>query len=216
MAVDEALLESARLDPDFRPVLRFYSWESPCLSVGYFQDLAAVAGRLRAERAVRRITGGGTVVHGTDLTFSLTLRHPGEHLPAGVKESYLKINEALRVGLLPMFPALDYAPCGDEPSGRARGGRICFEEPSCYDLMIGPKKVVGSSQRRKDGALLHQCSVFLRGDAARLRESIVRGFERTWALTPVLSELTAGERRLAEESEAGRYALPDWSWPSAR
>src|SRR5438874_5319096 len=69
MAVDEALLESAAAG---LPTLRFYPWQVPTLSLGYFQNAAD-----RAQHAaslacplVRRTTGGGAIVHDRELTYS--------------------------------------------------------------------------------------------------------------------------------------------------
>src|SRR6516162_1777209 len=59
MAIDEALLENANL-----PVIRFYQWDHPALSFGYFGRYSDV---VRQERdLVRRWTGGGIVFHGED------------------------------------------------------------------------------------------------------------------------------------------------------
>ncbi|MFN2475807.1 MAG: octanoyltransferase, partial [Chthoniobacterales bacterium] len=68
MAVDEALLEFAR-----EPSLRFYGWRQASLSFGYFGSFKSVAGHQPHREIVRRWTGGGTVFHGGDLTYSLIL-----------------------------------------------------------------------------------------------------------------------------------------------
>src|SRR5262249_22839498 len=68
MSIDEALLESTSI-----PSIRFYGWRSLALSFGYFgrfSDLAIYA----AERdLVRRWTGGGFVLGGGDLPFSIVV-----------------------------------------------------------------------------------------------------------------------------------------------
>src|SRR5262245_1759825 len=68
MAIDEALLEYSTA-----PAIRFYRWQSPALSFGYFGRFADVA-RYQIERdLVRRWTGGGIVFHGEDLTYSIVI-----------------------------------------------------------------------------------------------------------------------------------------------
>ena len=61
MAVDEMLVLSQESN---EPVLRFYSWSEPCITAGYFQDLATVAKKFNAAKKriplVRRLSGGGT------------------------------------------------------------------------------------------------------------------------------------------------------------
>ncbi len=68
MAIDEALLESAAA-----PSIRFYRWESPALSFGYFGRFADVADKASECDLVRRWTGGGIVFHGEDLTYSIVI-----------------------------------------------------------------------------------------------------------------------------------------------
>ena len=66
MAVDEALLERATA-----PSIRFYQWDHPALSFGYFGRCADVA--VENRDLVRRWTGGGIVFHGDDLTYSIVI-----------------------------------------------------------------------------------------------------------------------------------------------
>ena len=79
MAIDEFLMNEAS-KPRRIPVLRIYSWEAPSYSVGYFQKIDEVVGKIKASQediaVVRRLTGGGWVFHGEDLTFSLVIRYP--------------------------------------------------------------------------------------------------------------------------------------------
>ena len=150
MALDEMLMRRGE------PALRFYRWSRPCVTTGYFEDIRRVArrfGRSGPELSViRRITGGGSVQHGDDLTFSLVLRVGSPFFSSDVKSSYLKINEAVRIGLRDDYPRLDYADCKTVPSQSARQKeRVCFESPSCYDLLLNGKKVLGASQRRTYG-----------------------------------------------------------------
>ena len=68
MAIDEALLELAEV-----PSIRFYRWDHPALSFGYFGRYADVAEHAAKRDMVRRWTGGGIVFHGNDLTYSLVI-----------------------------------------------------------------------------------------------------------------------------------------------
>lgn len=62
------------------PTLRLYQWDPPTISLGYFQpyahykSLPPPAGDLPV---VRRLTGGGAILHDQELTYSLTL--PCDH-----------------------------------------------------------------------------------------------------------------------------------------
>src|SRR5207245_6475497 len=68
MALDEALLEHATA-----PSIRFYRWQSPALSFGYFGKFTDVDAYAPAHDLVRRWTGGGIVFHGDDLTYSIVI-----------------------------------------------------------------------------------------------------------------------------------------------
>ncbi len=213
MAIDEVLMES-QSSPQSIPVLRIYSWKRPSISVGYFQNAARVAERFECARKkiplVRRITGGGMVLHGKDLTFSLALKNPNPFFSGEVKNSYLKINEALRKGFSELYPKLDYADCKSVPSARGSGERICFEAPSCYDLLLDGRKVVGASQRRIDGTILHQATVFLENDRSVLTEKMLEGFQKEWAVNFEEKSLTVEELGRARKKEQGRYSSSEW------
>jgi lipoate-protein ligase A len=66
MALDEAILEAVQKDQT-PPTLRFYSWNPPCLSLGYAQSVED-ADRDGIEQMgwdlVRRPTGGKAILHG--------------------------------------------------------------------------------------------------------------------------------------------------------
>jgi len=80
MARDEVLLQTCA-PADAPPVLRFYAWSPPTISLGYFQDFAEYerlptpAGDLPV---VRRTTGGGAILHDLELTYAIVipLSHP--------------------------------------------------------------------------------------------------------------------------------------------
>ena len=81
MAIDEAILVAQKEAAN--PTLRFYGWTHPALSFGYFQNIASEvdveACRADGIELVKRMTGGGTVVHGWELTYTLILpRGAGE------------------------------------------------------------------------------------------------------------------------------------------
>ena len=214
MAIDEMLMES-QSSPAAMPALRFYSWVSPAYSIGYFQNVSEIAKRYQSKKMglpiVRRMTGGGLVFHGQDITFSIAVKGNNPFFSGSAKESYLKANEAVRTGLKRLYPKIDYADCKSIPSGRAKGNRVCFEAPVCYDLLLEGKKVVGASQRRKNNLILHQSSIFLEGNETTLRNHIVEGFKQNWNIDFFEEPLTPSELELANQIEKKRYTSTDWS-----
>ncbi len=161
MAIDECLLAAAA--DGGAATLRLYRWAPPTLSLGCFQKLADPA-RARPPLAVlpvvRRITGGGAIVHADELTYALAL--PAGHRLAGERPADLytwmhrRLAEALAaLGALTRFQG------GEKVlTGRA-GPFLCFRSHAPYDLMAGGEKLAGSAQRRTRRGVLQHGSVVL-------------------------------------------------------
>ena len=139
------------------PVVRFYRWHPPALSLGRFQpeedvDREACA-RLGVE-IVRRPTGGRALLHGGDLTYAAAF--PWELGPGStVEDRYRWIAGGLVDGLGRLgVPAA---------VGRSDGspGVVCFAGQQGADLRVGERKVCGSAQVQRDGAVLQHGSVLL-------------------------------------------------------
>jgi len=73
MAVDEVLLGAVAKSGT--SALRFYQWKSPTLSLGYFQSYSERSKHPTslAADALRRLSGGGAILHDRELTYSLIL-----------------------------------------------------------------------------------------------------------------------------------------------
>src|SRR6266540_3003191 len=95
MAIDEAMLESAAA-----PSIRFYRWESPALSFGYFGRFADVGDEASKRDLIRRWTGGGIVFHGEDLTYALVIPRSDPVFRKSSGAVYAAIHGALRNALV--------------------------------------------------------------------------------------------------------------------
>jgi lipoyl(octanoyl) transferase len=159
MARDLSLLETAMAGQG--PFLRIYSWARPTLSLGYFQKAGEVLEAGAAQKLgvdlVRRFTGGGAILHHHELTFAVALpaAHPWARL--GVNEGYLEITR-------PLLAALN----AHGVPARFRGGEAplvkaanCFAGSACPDLVLDGRKLFGSAQRRRGGAVLQHASLLL-------------------------------------------------------
>src|SRR6056297_4199709 len=91
MAVDEALMKSCRAKKS-PPVIRFYRWSPPGLSLGYNQESAKAVDREECNSKgidiVRRLTGGRAILHDNELTYSIIVRKDEGFLPESILESY--------------------------------------------------------------------------------------------------------------------------------
>ena len=162
MAVDEAVLLSQQEQSN--PTLRFYTWSSPAFSFGYFQDIASEvdvkACRTDGIELVKRMTGGGTVVHGWDLTYTLILpRYGGEK---SISEIYQCIGQSLVKAFEKLgIPAECHAICPDASSTMTNrtdkmAANICLTNPADYDVMCAGKKLAGVSVRRNRNGMMFQ------------------------------------------------------------
>lgn len=171
MAIDEAILE-AHGAGDVPPTLRFYGWNPPAVSIGYFQRLQAEvdldACRRLGVDAVRRPTGGRAVLHEDELTYSVVIRQG--LLPGDVIHTYRVLCQGLLDGIRRLdVPVEMAAPHPGRPARlEAQSSAACFNSPSWYELEVRGRKVVGSAQVRTNGVILQHGSILLSLDADRL------------------------------------------------
>jgi lipoate-protein ligase A len=163
MAVDEALLNC--FTPEHSPpVLRLYGWYPPALSLGRFQDAAQVLDLQRCSHdsvdIVRRVSGGGTIYHADELTYSIVCTQ--EQIPpaTSVKDSF----RVLTGFLIEFYRALglDAAYAVDaEPDFAALGARtdFCFAGRETFDILIDRRKIGGNAQRRLKNVIFQQGSI---------------------------------------------------------
>ena len=162
MAIDEALLEYT-----VEPSIRFYRWNSPALSFGYFGRFADVAHYSGERDLVRRWTGGGIVLHGEDLTYSLVLPASADAFAESTVSIYEQVHRALGNALLASGVATQLnmvaAVCDRRVyAGLARPERRynhCFAQPVQFDVVANGQKIAGAAQRRTRRGLLQQGSI---------------------------------------------------------
>jgi lipoyl(octanoyl) transferase len=182
MAVDEAILEAAgrQLAP---PTLRLYAWSPPCLSLGFSQPAADIdfqALNSRTWDVVRRPTGGRSILHTDELTYSVSGPYAEPRLAGSVLESYRRLSaallEALRLLSIPAQTQPEFTGAGSEqePSKKAnQNAPVCFEMPSSYEITVNGKKVIGNAQSRKQEGVLQHGSLPLTGDLTRILQVLV-------------------------------------------
>ena len=161
MAVDEVLLDgvAAGTTP---PTIRFYGWNPPCLSLGYFQpfDVVDVDGcRALGVDVVRRPTGGRAILHDRELTYSVALPASVLGQDGGVLPSYYRLSLALQDGLRRLGVPATVAP--ESASSSAAHGPVCFDRPSAHEILLHGRKLVGSAQMRRGSGLLQHGSILI-------------------------------------------------------
>lgn len=192
MALDEAIAMAVRQE-GMPPTLRLYSWEGPAVSIGCFQRFCEVdSGRCETEgiSVVRRPTGGRGVLHGEELTYSLSVgAEEGAFSGSGLLESYRMLASVFSGA----FAALGL-PTETRLAGKpapASKSPLCFASTSYGEITVAGLKVVGSAQKRWRDGFLQQGSMPFSydGEAARRVFRVPPGITEDARRTAGLSEL---------------------------
>lgn len=229
MAIDRALLSCHR-EGKAPPTLRFYQWNPPTLSLGYFQkhhgiDLAFC--REKGIDIVRRPTGGRAVLHQGDLTYSLVAGIV-DGIPFSLDSAYRLICDALLAG----FRYLGFeAGRGDEVTKSSQPD-ICFLRTAVGDLVHRRKKFLGSAQTWLGHSLLQHGSIILESQVdtwlslvtldQHQKEKLLRELEkRTTSLQEILGRVVAPvevkeaiiegmSRTMSAKFEVGELSPREW------
>ena len=162
MAVDEVLLDGVAAGSS-PPTLRFYTWMPACLSLGYFQPFSVVnveGCRKLGIDIVRRPTGGRAILHDRELTYGVALPASLLGHDAGILPSYRRLSLALQAGIQRLGIDVSLAPESEAPTQAVRGP-ACFDRPSAHEILLRGRKLVGSAQVRRAGALLQHGSIVI-------------------------------------------------------
>ena len=242
MAADEWL--AAEADSRGGMLLRVYGWSPTTVSIGAFQPIAAAraAVDIRGVPIVRRPSGGGAIVHGSDLTYAAAV--PRSHPWGGDPQAFYDALHGAMAAVLAEHgvEAAPFRPAGGAASRPDREDRFfCFDRRAAGDLVLpaaGDAKVMGSAQRRLAGVVLQHGSLLLRGNAevsgAARHPGITelvptaslpgpRGLARAWAMriaaalgTAVSEEVGAFGDVWADEVAAGAARFRDPRWMNRR
>ncbi len=160
MAVDEALLVSSH------PLtLRFYGWQPFGISLGHFQNnLSEVELRRWQEDGidvVRRLTGGGAILHGREVTYCLTGVDGVFPFDQGVEASYRLLHDAIIRVVQSLGVPAGYASSSPPAIKHAEQPFFCYARTTKLDVVAGGKKLVGSAKRRRGGRALQHGSIIL-------------------------------------------------------
>ena len=205
MAIDEALLDAAvTAGAGSAPMLRFYLWRRPTLSLGFHQRQLPERWRPALTRGamdlVRRPSGGRAVLHAGELTYSLIW----PQAPQRRSEAYRLACQWLQAAFAEMGQPLGF---GSQAASRERSS--CFATSTAADLVHADgAKRIGSAQLWRSGCLLQHGSILLAPPAALWWELFDHGPPPLPALPLVGLELVAHLRRCAEGHWLALQGLP--------
>jgi lipoate-protein ligase A len=210
MAIDEALLEGITV-----PAVRFYRWQSPALSFGYFGRFADVAKYQGNRDLVRRWTGGGIVFHGEDLTYSILIPANDAAFVVASISVYEKIHCTLCAALAETGqravvaggdPGRFSASVAARRAAISNAGYNCFTTPVRADVMINGRKIAGAAQRRTRRGLLHQGSIQGIDIGNDLAERFAQALSANCCERKVDEEILELARKLAHQ----KYGAESW------
>jgi lipoate-protein ligase A len=153
--------------------VRLYGFAPACLSLGRMQPMSDVdleACRRDGVDVVRRPSGGRAVLHDQEVTYCVVCRSSDPIFGGRVLESCARIHDAIAEGLETL---------GVRTTPRAMPANVrrdardvaavadCFARPAAHELLDDQgRKLVGSAQARRAGALLQHGSVLLEAPRA--------------------------------------------------
>lgn len=144
MAKDHAVLQGLAMHNSL-PTLRIYRWERTSVTLGYFQKVEECVNtsycRKNGISITRRETGGGTVMHNMELTYSFTVPVKSGIVPESVEDSFRVIISPVIDSLRQLSINADFRPVND--------------------IVINHRKISGSAQVRKKGVLQQHGTLIL-------------------------------------------------------
>jgi lipoate-protein ligase A len=242
MAIDEAIAISSRTNGS-NPAMRFYQWERPALTIGYFQDVSDVVNMnlYREEKIpiVRRITGGRSLLHQYELTYSIISPTGSPLFPNTIRGAYLVIARGLSAGLKILGVGNEISqPGSDEGIQKMPRSHSCFSSTSIHEITVSGRKIIGSAQRRWSDIFLQQGSIIIerspgffmldraterdhsisifeslgrRVEPGELRDAMICAFSKELGIEFKEDSLTDDEWRLARRLYLEKYTRDEWN-----
>jgi lipoate-protein ligase A len=228
MAMDEALLESAG-GAGQGGCLRFYQWDEPTLSLGYFQRQADRREHEASRHCplVRRSTGGGAIIHDLELTYCFTTAITS-HIDANLTRYYDAFHATLveQLNAWKIDARLCRNPVRDKPT---ESPFLCFQRRTDGDVLLEEFKIAGSAQRRHGRSLLQHGSILLKMSTASPELAGIadltgtdispRTLSAAWypriadrlGVTLVLDKATDDERQRADQICRDKFESSGWT-----
>ena len=157
MRIDKGLIEAFKASG--QPQFRIYEWEES-FTYGISQKIETLENddylKKFGENHAQRMTGGGILFHGNDISYSLVI--PTSYVQnLSVKESYEMICGFLmtfykKLGLDPVYAK-------DMEEIELSASHFCQKGYEPYDILVDGKKIGGNAQRRTKEAIFQHGSI---------------------------------------------------------
>ncbi|MEA3288684.1 MAG: biotin/lipoate A/B protein ligase family protein [Campylobacterota bacterium] len=236
MAVDELLLNNFKAND--LPIFRLYGW-NPSLTLGKFSKIDQTIDLKKLHRKniqlTRRITGGGVLVHGGDISYSIVMAKNITNKQS-VKETYKYLCSFI-LELYKKLKLRSFFAC--DLDMKEEKNSFCLAGTESYDIIINNKKIGGNAQRHTSKVLLQHGTIPLDLDKEffkdilledepfknttdlkelnaldsyeRLKELIKESFCDTYGIKFIDSKLTSDEEKYINELVDKKYSSDSWN-----
>ena len=150
IALDEIFLTKE----NFEEIFRFYRWLKPSYTIGYFQKYPV---KEDSYPVIRRLTGGLSVLHNKDLSYSLIVSDKMWPYIYNQEKTYKLVHETIRKSLKTINIICD----DTSKKVDTIKNYCCVNTLYKDDLLLNGKKIVGSCQRRRGNRILVEGSIHL-------------------------------------------------------
>jgi len=200
MAIDEMLFNRYENEP----VIRVYYWDSLYTTIGYFQKAENIA----EAGFVRRFTGGLTVAHLDDVSYSFIVSSDFWDVYSQ-RRTYRSIHSAVQKALR-LF-GIDSVIL-DRKIGDA--GNICVQTFYENDLVSKGRKIAGSCLRRRGDKIIVQGSVHVNlncSDRKIFSENFAKNMAEVLKTEIVAVDFSSSDIERAEKIAGGKYLNSRWN-----
>ena len=173
MQRDRELFEIFDLSQKTEPVLFFYTWDKPAITLGKAQrgrdELMAEAQSLGIDCFVRP-TGGKAVCHGGDICYTFIGAQSDAVYGGKLRESFKAVNEMV-IGMVNELLGASLRGARSvtrQPNAGILSGN-CFDHAVCNEGLFNSKKIVGAAQAMGKRAFIQQGSIQLNKPSFELK-----------------------------------------------
>jgi lipoate-protein ligase A len=198
MALDEVLFDLF----ESGAVFRTYTWDKAYATIGYFQKNDC--------GAVRRLTGGLTVEHKDDVSYSFIASSIYWPFVYNENETYKTLHTAIQNALLKTGFETSFL-----ESRQGSSNNICVQTLCESDLMYKGRKVVGSCMRRRGNKILIQGSVhIILSDEQKsiFHDAFAKELARFTNLEIFQKDFSQDEIQKAQKLSKEKYSNDKWNF----
>ncbi|MCR4663136.1 MAG: hypothetical protein K5622_04535 [Endomicrobiaceae bacterium] len=204
IAVDEVFF----VKEDFEEIFRFYRWTFPAYTIGYFQKFPT--NKSDNYSVVRRLTGGLSVLHNTDLSYSLIVSDKIWPYIYDQEKTYKLIHENIRKSLETINIFCDKTAIENDNIKSYSCVQTLYKD----DLLLNGKKIVGSCQRRRGKKILVEGSIHLnltQEQSQKFANSFFKNLSDSLKCDTINDNLTEKEINSATELCKEKYNTDKWN-----